>query len=280
MRLDQLTPELLDSAIRIYCEYAYGRDVPDRIPHFAPPLSPQQIIAGMLDESAPDPTPHRRYALRLGSRDYPYMKFVLEECFFDGEFFLHVDTHDEIDLDPRSPDYSAWVGLRALNRRVKEAVESAWWDAHLPTLRALRERLIAEGGTDQAGSREEIILLVEDPTAVNETMALALAKRGFASLGAGTSDEAVRRAVMARPDCIVIDSVVDGVSGRDICRRLRKEPDLAGVPLILLTARSDFLDRADSIDANVLTPVDEGVLFRTIDHLLSARKNAAQNQTP
>ena len=272
MKLSSLTPERLNRAVRIYCNYAYGRDVPDRIPRFDPGISSSQILELMLDESNPDSDqPHRRYAMRLGSRDYPYMKLVIEECFYHDEFFFLVDTHDEIDLAPESPDYSAWVGLRNLNRKVKDAVEHAWWEADLATLRSLRERLLTEGGTERAGSREEVILLVQDDAAVHETLTLAMARHGFASLTARTPEEAVRRAAIARPDCVVIDAFVSGRPGRELCQLLREKMDVPGTPIVLMTSRSDFLKSAGGADAHVLTPADEGVLFRTIDHLLKNR---------
>ena len=185
MRLEELTSERLAAAIEIYCRYAYGRDAPDDLPRVEPGRGLPELLGMMLDESVADgDEPHQRYALRLGSRDYPYMKLVLEEAFFSGEYFFLVDTHDEIDLDRESPDYSAWLALRNMNHKVKQAVESAWWEANLPTLRSLRERLIAQGGLERAGSREEVILLVEDEEAVTETLSLAMASHGFASLRA------------------------------------------------------------------------------------------------
>ncbi len=275
MRLDKLTPERLTKAIRIYCDYAYGRDTPEHIPRVGSSSTLRELLDMMLDESVQEGAhPHHRYALRLGSRDYPYMKLVLEECFYNEEYFFLVDTHDEIDLDPNSPDYRAWLALRNLNRKVKEAVESAWWAAELATLRSLRERLIAEGGIDRAGSREEVILLVEDEDALSETLSLAMARHGFASLRASSPAEAAHRGALAAPDCIVVNAFVGGLPGREICTHLKAVPELENTPIVLLTTRTDFLKRDAHADAHVLTPVDEGVLFRTIDHLLERARPA------
>ena len=273
MRLNELTPQRLARAIRVYCDFAYGPDTPGHIPAVGPDHTLPELLGMMLDESVTGgERPHRRYALRLGSRDYPYLKLVLEECFYNDEYFFLVDTHDEIDLDPESPDFAAWLALRNMNRKVKEAIEIAWWDAELPTLRTLRERLIAEGGLDRAGSREEVILLVEDEEAVSETLSLAMASHGFASLSASNAEEAAHRAVLARPDCIVVGAFVARRPGREVCVHLRTVREIEDTPIVLLTTRSDAMRPDDAVDAYVLAPVDEGVLFRTIDHLLARRK--------
>lgn len=80
-------------------------------------------------------------ALRLGNARYPHMKLQIQP--WDGEhgFLLSVNSHDQVlSLDPKSPDAPTFRALQAENLRIKEAIESAWDEAGLPTFnRYLRD---------------------------------------------------------------------------------------------------------------------------------------------
>ena len=80
-------------------------------------------------------------ALRLGNACYPHMKLQVQPWDGSQGFLLSVNSHDQVlTLDPKSPDAPAFRALQAENQRIKEAIESAWDDAGLPTfLRYLRD---------------------------------------------------------------------------------------------------------------------------------------------
>ena len=87
------------------------------------------------------PTGASIVALRLGNVRYPHMKLQVQP-WDDGQgFLLSVNTHDQVlALDPRSPDAPAFRALQSENQRIKEAIESAWDEAGLPTFnRYLRD---------------------------------------------------------------------------------------------------------------------------------------------
>ena len=80
-------------------------------------------------------------ALRLGNARYPHMKLQVQPWTGGQGFLLSVNSHDQVlTLDPKSPDAPAFRALQAENQRIKEAIESAWDDAGLPTFnRYLRD---------------------------------------------------------------------------------------------------------------------------------------------
>ena len=51
------------------------------------------------------------------------MKFVLPGYLLDGEFFFSVDTHDDLRIDPATPDYESWCELQRYNRGLKKQIE-------------------------------------------------------------------------------------------------------------------------------------------------------------
>jgi len=87
------------------------------------------------------------------------------------------------------------------------------------------------------------ILVVDDEPDLLELVRVNLAQAGFevetASKGRGAL-ESVRRSA---PDLIVLDLMLPDIQGTDVCRELRADPEFARLPIIMLTARADEVDR-------------------------------------
>ena len=82
------------------------------------------------------------------------------------------------------------------------------------------------------------VLVVEDEPAQREVLAYNLEAEGFAVARAETGDDAVLMVDEAQPDVIVLDWMLPGVSGIEICRRLKSNSETRKIPVIMLTARS------------------------------------------
>jgi two-component system response regulator RegX3 len=87
------------------------------------------------------------------------------------------------------------------------------------------------------------ILLVEDEPAIRDAVAFVLRRDGFEVAEAEDGETALERAESELFDLIVLDVMLPGLSGTEVCRRLRASETAADVPIIMLTARSDELDR-------------------------------------
>ncbi len=92
------------------------------------------------------------------------------------------------------------------------------------------------------------VLVVEDESAQREILAYNLEAEGFRVARAESGDEALVLVDEERPDIIVLDWMLPGVSGIEICRRLKARPDTRGVPIIMLSARSEELDRVRGLE--------------------------------
>lgn len=86
----------------------------------------------------------------------------------------------------------------------------------------------------------EKILLVEDDETLLETLAYNLRRQEYTIVSAGSGREAVSLARREKPDLIVLDVMLPGIDGFEVCRILRKEQS---VPILMLTARADELDK-------------------------------------
>jgi DNA-binding response OmpR family regulator len=86
----------------------------------------------------------------------------------------------------------------------------------------------------------ETILVVDDERHIVELAQMYLEQAGYRVDCAGDGQEALRQTRQVRPALVVLDLMLPGLDGWEVCRRLRAESD---VPIIMLTARSDDVDR-------------------------------------
>jgi two-component system, OmpR family, response regulator MprA len=91
------------------------------------------------------------------------------------------------------------------------------------------------------------ILVVDDEKAVRESLDRALRLEGYRVRLAGDGREALDRVQEDGPDAIVLDLMMPGVDGLEVCRRLRAEGDRT--PILILTARDALADRVEGLDA-------------------------------
>src|SRR5512138_1477586 len=89
------------------------------------------------------------------------------------------------------------------------------------------------------------ILVVEDEISLQETLAYNLKKEGYEVITVGNGLEALDLARQDHPDLILLDVMLPGMDGFEVCRTLRKEMD---TPIIILTARDDEIDRVVGLE--------------------------------
>lgn len=85
------------------------------------------------------------------------------------------------------------------------------------------------------------LFVVEDDVAMRDMLASYLEKQGLAVTAMGSAEELMRRIHRLRPDLVVLDVTLPGMSGLQACQQLRAEGDR--VPVVLLTARTEEIDR-------------------------------------
>ena len=87
------------------------------------------------------------------------------------------------------------------------------------------------------------ILLIEDDSDLFSLLQYNLEKEGFLLTGLQTGRGAIELSRRVRPDLILLDIMLPDSDGLDICKGIRKDPDLAAIPIIFLTARAAETDR-------------------------------------
>ena len=92
------------------------------------------------------------------------------------------------------------------------------------------------------------ILVVEDEEALATLLDYNLTREGFAVQAVGDGDEAMLALDEDRPDLVLLDWMLPGLSGIEICRRIRARAELREMPVIMLTARGEETDRIRGLD--------------------------------
>lgn len=115
------------------------------------------------------------------------------------------------------------------------------------------------------------ILVIEDDPDIAELIGYNLGKEGYAVARASTGESGLKAALDSVPDAIVLDVMLPGMDGREVLRRLKKDPVLQRVPVILSTAKSEDVD----VVAGLEMGADDYVTKPFSPRVLVARVRAA-----
>jgi two-component system phosphate regulon response regulator PhoB len=92
------------------------------------------------------------------------------------------------------------------------------------------------------------LLLVEDDRALADLLMWHFSREGYDIARTADGDEALLLAEEQTPDLVILDWMIEGVTGIEVCRRLRRKAATAHVPIIMLTARGEETDRIRGLE--------------------------------
>ncbi|MBC7962030.1 MAG: response regulator, partial [Steroidobacteraceae bacterium] len=87
------------------------------------------------------------------------------------------------------------------------------------------------------------VLIIEDEKDLAELLAFNLEKEGYATTCVYDGKQGLERAVADLPDLILLDMMLPGLLGTEVCKALRKDSRTAQIPIIMITAKGDEIDR-------------------------------------
>ena len=115
------------------------------------------------------------------------------------------------------------------------------------------------------------ILVIEDEKDVADLLALNLRKAGFRISVAADGVNGLQKAREDRPDFIILDLMLPGMPGLEVCKILRGDPSTSEIPILMLTAKADEVDRivglefgADDYVVKPFSPREIGLRIRAI----------------
>jgi DNA-binding response OmpR family regulator len=133
---------------------------------------------------------------------------------------------------------------------------------------------------EEEGNMPQRVLVVDDETSIVELVAYNLRREGFEVMTENDGQQGLKRALADKPDLVVLDVMLPGLSGLDVCRSIRHESD---IPVIMLTARKDELDRILGLelgaDDYVTKPFSPRELVARVKAILRRTKRPADKDT-
>ena len=139
------------------------------------------------------------------------------------------------------------------------------------------------GRTEAAAAfsvRKSRVLVIDDEADLVELVKYNLEKEGYHVLTAGTGTEGLRMALWDTPDVIVLDLMMPGLDGLEVCRQLRRDNRTKNVGLIMLTAKTDEADRVVGLelgaDDYMTKPFSPRELVARVRALLRRTSNDAE----
>jgi DNA-binding response OmpR family regulator len=116
------------------------------------------------------------------------------------------------------------------------------------------------------------ILIVDDNPANLELLAAFLLPNGFMVLKASGGKVAIEAAKSERPNAILLDIMMPGMDGLQVCEVLRSDPDFNRVPIIMVTAKDKAADIVQSLekgaDDYIVKPISQKDLIEKLNRLL------------
>lgn len=126
------------------------------------------------------------------------------------------------------------------------------------------------------------VLIVEDEAPLVELLNYNLADAGFETTSATDGEEALIAVAERKPDLVVLDWMLPMVSGIEVCRQLRRKSETRGIPIIMLTAKTEEADRIRGLESGaddyVIKPFSPRELIARIKAVLRRTRPALSEE--
>ena len=124
------------------------------------------------------------------------------------------------------------------------------------------------------------VLIIDDEDLVRETVILALGHAGFAAEGLADSAQAFAHIKQGQPDLVLLDLYMPEVSGLDLLRRLKADPQTKAIPIVMFTGSNETIDVISGISAGAFEyltkPIDGEALIAKVRALLAGPRPAPE----
>ena len=126
------------------------------------------------------------------------------------------------------------------------------------------------------------ILVIEDDPATLRLVDYSLRHEGYQVFQASNGLEGIRKAHREAPDLVILDVMLPGMDGFEICHRLRSESATAGLPILMFSAKAQEIDRGTGLrvgaDDYLSKPADPSEIVNRVKSLLARKKPTTPTQ--
>jgi two-component system phosphate regulon response regulator PhoB len=128
------------------------------------------------------------------------------------------------------------------------------------------------------------ILVVEDEQDILDLISFNLEREGFRVVAARSGEDGLKKATADPPDTILLDIMLPGINGLDVCRELKADDSMRQIPIIMLTAKNEDIDIVTGLEVGaddyITKPFSPKVLIARIRAVLRRRQTAEKTGTP
>ena len=116
------------------------------------------------------------------------------------------------------------------------------------------------------------ILIVEDEVSLLKLESILLTTRGYKVSAVTDGLKALEEIKNDIPDLVLLDIMIPGIDGFEVCRRIKADPETASLPVVMLTAKKSSADQARGVeagaDAYMTKPFKSGKIIEVVEELL------------
>ena len=128
---------------------------------------------------------------------------------------------------------------------------------------------------DKCDAWNRSVLIVDDDEAIIKILRPMLLSHGYAVLTASSGEDGLQIANTQKPDLILLDVILPGIKGREVCQKLKGDPQTRDIPVVFLTAKDSPEDIQAEKDVgssgHITKPVNMKVLIETVQSILDSK---------
>lgn len=132
--------------------------------------------------------------------------------------------------------------------------------------------------------KSKVVLVVDDEADVLELVKYNLEKNGYRVITAMTGEEAVKKAASALPNLVVLDLMLPGIDGLEVCKQLKSKPKTENIPVVMLTAKGEESDVVVGLEVGaddyITKPFSPKVLIARVRRILHRSTIQQRDDTP
>ena len=124
------------------------------------------------------------------------------------------------------------------------------------------------------------ILVVEDEEDLREIIIYNLEREGYKNIGVESGEQGLEQAIKLKPDLMILDLMLPGMNGMDVCRHIKQDPTTQSIPIIIVSAKGEEADIVSGLelgaDDYLTKPFSPRILLARARALLRRSKQAEQ----
>ncbi|MDD3730843.1 MAG: response regulator [candidate division Zixibacteria bacterium] len=129
----------------------------------------------------------------------------------------------------------------------------------------------------------ELILIIEDETDIAELIRYNLEREGYRVNISSTGEKGIKEACLKAPDAVILDLMLPGIDGLDVCRSLRNNDKTRNIPILMLTAKSEEADIVTGLEVGaddyITKPFSPRVLLARLRAVLRRNEDTPDEKT-